>query len=363
MGRAVIGDFEEVVLADFEFVSKPGERPDVVCLGAHELRSGRTFRLWRNQLGGAPPYRVDDGRNRTVLWPFKSKTSRTQPRAAEWIFSPAVWLRSLIKPGPGQALAYVDWSAMEFLLAAALSDGHCGSVNTMLDMYRSGDPYLAFAKIVGAVPADATKMSHGIVRDRYKVGLLAIQYGIAAATLAVRLGVSVFEAQQMIHQHRELFAQYWRWSDDWLAAALNTGVMSTRFGWTCQVGVTEFNARSIRNWPVQATGADILRIACIMAARRGLELVASVHDAILLQAPIERVDADVAVLRGIMRRAGRIVLGPIDLRTDAVVVKYPDRYRDKRGEQMWARVLGLITDHEQQRGQEAAAEKRNACNE
>ena len=42
-----------------------------------------------------------DGRNRTVLWPFKAKTSRTQPKASQWIFSPAVWLRSLIKPGPG----------------------------------------------------------------------------------------------------------------------------------------------------------------------------------------------------------------------------------------------------------------------
>ena len=51
-----------------------------------------------------------DGRNRTVLWPFKAKTSRTQPKASEWIFSPAVWLRSLIKPGPGRAVAYVDYS-------------------------------------------------------------------------------------------------------------------------------------------------------------------------------------------------------------------------------------------------------------
>ena len=42
-----------------------------------------------------------DGRNRTVLWPFKAKTSRTQPKASLWIFSPAVWLRSLIKPEPG----------------------------------------------------------------------------------------------------------------------------------------------------------------------------------------------------------------------------------------------------------------------
>ena len=35
--------FEEVWLHDFEFVSKPGERPDVVCLAARELRSGQTL--------------------------------------------------------------------------------------------------------------------------------------------------------------------------------------------------------------------------------------------------------------------------------------------------------------------------------
>ena len=43
--------FKEIVLWDFEFVSKPGERPDVVCLAWHELRAGRTFSLWRDQLG------------------------------------------------------------------------------------------------------------------------------------------------------------------------------------------------------------------------------------------------------------------------------------------------------------------------
>ena len=92
-----------------------------------------------------------DGHNRTVLWPFKAKTSRTQPKASQWIFSPAVWLRSLIKPEPGTALAYIDYSSMEFLIAASLSDQHCGPINNMLNMYLSGDPYLSFAKRVGAV--------------------------------------------------------------------------------------------------------------------------------------------------------------------------------------------------------------------
>jgi hypothetical protein len=287
-----------------------------------------------------------DGRNRTVLWPFKAKTSRTQPKASQWIFSPAVWLRSLIKPEPGMAVAYIDWSSMEFLIAASLSDRHVGPVNTMLGMYRTGDPYLAFAKCVGAVPNTATKASHAEVRDKYKTMLLAVQYGMARDTLAARLGVSSFEAHQMLNQHRELFGQYWQWSDDWFQHALQTGVMRTAFRWTCRTGITEFNERSIRNWPVQATGADILRIACILAARRDI-LLAPIHDAVLIEAPIDRIEADVALMREIMRRASRIVLnadaaGSHELRTDYAIIRYPDSYSDKRGAKIWSEVLALL---------------------
>jgi DNA polymerase-1 len=296
-----------------------------------------------------------DGRNRTVLWPFKAKTSRTQPKAAQWIFSPAVWLRSLIKPEPGMAVAYVDYSSMEFLIAASLSDQHSGSVNTMLNMYNSGDPYLSFAKRVGAVPRTATRQSHAAVRDKYKVMLLATQYGMASETLAARLGVSTFEAHEMLNQHRELFSQYWQWSDDWVQRALQTGVMWTAFGWTCRTGITEFNERSIRNWPIQATGADVLRIACILATRHGIKLLAPVHDAVLIEAPIARIEADVALMREIMRRASRIVLnadaaGTHELRTDAKIIRYPARYGDPRGDAIWDRVLQLLA--EQQRSAE-----------
>jgi DNA polymerase-1 len=53
--------FEQIWLHDFEFVPQPGEHPDVVCLVAHELRSRQTLRLWRDELGGRPPYRTDRG--------------------------------------------------------------------------------------------------------------------------------------------------------------------------------------------------------------------------------------------------------------------------------------------------------------
>ncbi len=328
---------------------------ETMSKGAPQLEELRQLRHTRNKMRKIKLAVGHDWRNRTVLWPFQSKTSRTQPKAAKWIFSPAVWLRSLIKPEPGMAIAYIDYSSMEFLIAAALSDGHCGPVNNMLEMYRSGDPYLAFAKSVNAVPKTATKQSHEETREQYKVMMLSSQYGISAETLAGRLGVSTFEAHEMLNQHRELFAQYWAWSDDWVQHSLQTGMMCTAMGWTCRTGIIEFNERSIRNWPIQATGADILRIACIMAVRHGIKLLAPVHDAVLIEAPLDRIEADVALMQDIMRRASRVVLGndvagnPIELRTDYKIVRYPERYSDKRGAKIWDDVMGLLKQAKAQR--------------
>jgi DNA polymerase I-like protein with 3'-5' exonuclease and polymerase domains len=285
-----------------------------------------------------------DGRNRTVLWPFKSKTSRTQPKASQWIFSPAVWLRSLIKPGPGRAVAYIDFSAMEFQIAAALSE-----CRPMLDLYASGSPYIEFAKRFDEAPPAATKTSHAPVHERYKVGCLGAQYQMQHVTLAARLGVSTFVAHEMLGQHRGLFNQYWQWVEDWIARALDTGVMCTAMGWSCRTGITEFNARSIGNWPVQSTGADILRLACVWGHRRGIQLCGPIHDAVLIEAPINRIEADVKLMQEIMRRASRVVLGAgYELRTDASIVRYPDRYSDKRGEKIWTDVLSLLEQYRQQ---------------
>ena len=52
--------FRQVWVVDTEYVAAPGERPDPVCLVAREMRSGRTVRLWRDQLRklSAPPYPI-----------------------------------------------------------------------------------------------------------------------------------------------------------------------------------------------------------------------------------------------------------------------------------------------------------------
>ena len=52
----MLDTFREVVLADFEFAVTPGNRPEPVCLVAHELHSGRQLRIWQDQFGPTPPY-------------------------------------------------------------------------------------------------------------------------------------------------------------------------------------------------------------------------------------------------------------------------------------------------------------------
>jgi hypothetical protein len=43
-----------------------------------------------------------------------------------------------------------------------------------------------------------------------------------------------------------------------------------------------------------------------------------------------------------MRERSRVVLGGLELGNDAKIVRWPERYGDKRGEVMWATVTRLL---------------------
>ena len=118
-------------------------------------------------------------------------------------------------------------------------------------------------------------------------------------------------------------------------------VLHTRFGWHVHVG-EKSNPRSLRNFPMQANGAEMLRLACWLATERGIEVCAPVHDAVLIGAPLDRLDDDIARMRTAMAEASKIVLDGFELGTDVSVVRYPDRYRDKHAGTMWDRVMALI---------------------
>ena len=327
-------------LSDDAFREQARSHPEVAPL--RELRSALS-ELRLNDLAVGR-----DGRNRCMLSPFRARTGRNQPSNSKFIFGPSVWLRGLIKPPPGHGVAYMDWSQQEFGIAAALS----GDAN-MLAAYRSGDPYLAFAKLAGAAPQDATKETHAMCAISTKRACWPCSTRMGAEALAARLAQPPVVARDLLRKHQETYRDFWRWSDAAVDHAMAKGSLHTVFGWTVHVGadapkkpdrnhIGSANPRSLRNFPMQANGAEMLRLACCLATERGIQVCAPVHDAVLICAPLDRLEADIAGMRAAMAEASRIVLNGFELGTDVAVVRYPDRYSDKRGVKMWDEVTSLI---------------------
>jgi hypothetical protein len=279
-----------------------------------------------------------DGRNRVLLSAFGSRTGRNQPSNSKFIFGPATWLRCLIKPEFGRAVAYVDWSQQELAIAAALSGD-----KRMQDAYTSGDFYLTFAKMAGAVPAGATKQSHGAEREQFKTVALGVLYGLSAEGLARKLNVSPCRGRELLRMHQGTFRDFWVWSDRVEMEAMLTNRLRTVFGWAVHVG-RDANPRSLRNFPMQANGAEMMRLACCLATERGIMVCAPVHDALLVEGPADRIEDVVVQTQQAMREASELVLPGFPLRAEAKVVRHPDRYMDERGRRMWETVLPLLDE-------------------
>jgi hypothetical protein len=291
-----------------------------------------------------------DGCNRCLLSPFSSRTSRNQPSNSKFVFGASSWLRNLIQPKPGCALAALDWVQQEFGIAAALS----GDAN-MLDAYNSGDSYLAFAKQAKAVPEEVTKRSHRKERDLFKACVLGVQYGMEAESLALRINRPVIVARNLLRLHREVYAQFWKWSDNAVDYTILTGQQATVFGWVHRIpegyNVSRNNLRGdgpnprmLRNFYMQANGAEILRLACILATEAGIRVCAPIHDAVLITAPEREIEEAATAMSGCMREASQIVLNGFELRTDLSIVRYPEHYSCEKGAAFWNTVSKLLED-------------------
>jgi DNA polymerase-1 len=273
---------------------------------------------------------------RCMLSPYSSDTGRNQPSSARYVFGQAAWLRRIIQAPPGAVLAYVDYSSQEFAVAAALS-GDGG----MAADYESGDPYMALAKRAGAVPDDATKGSHPKERAAFKITALAVQYGMQADSLAASLGLGRGQASELIRGHREAYPNFWEWRGAVTDHLQTGGRYETALGWA-RVAKSKDKATSLGNFPVQAGGGEVLRVAIIALEEAGHRVIAPVHDAVLVEMAEEGHEAELAEIRRIMEEAGKAITGGLTIRTDADLVMPGGHFEDGRGRAMWEAIGGEI---------------------
>jgi DNA polymerase I len=321
-------------LRDVTFRDMIGRYPHIQPL--RELRASLSeMRLNKLAVG-------TDGRNRTLLGPYGSKTGRNQPSNSKFIFGPAKWTRFLITPhSPDRVLIHRDYAQQEPQIAAVLSgDGE------LLAACRSGDVYLGIARMLGFVPEGAPPDELAQTRTLFKTVVLGILYGLGVDSLAMRAGVSRGEAGEILARLRARFRAF-----EYFAASVtdHAGLdmeIGTQFGWHMQCP-PHINPRTVRNFPIQSTGAEVLHVVTVLAERRGLGVVAPIHDALVIEADARDAEDANRELDRVMGDAGSVVLRGYRLRTDAQpIIRYGGRFFDKAGIEMWNMVNELLAQVE-----------------
>lgn len=264
---------------------------------------------------------------------FRSVTGRNQPR--KFVFSGPKWLRFLIMPeSPEHVLVYVDYTAQEVGLAAALSGDMA-----LRAIYESSDCHMAFAIRAGAAPLDATKATYGAIRKRYKTVCLGVQYGQTAYGISHRLGISYQDAEALMVDHRRLFPRFWDWSEQVVQGSFDRGWIATPCGWRSRVPFNS-NERTWMNWPMQATGGDIMRLTVSYLDRQNVRILAPVHDGFVLSCGRDQLEDLRAAVDYACQTAVEQVVPGFSLRWDFTV--YESRFADEDGLPLWSRLRGVL---------------------
>jgi DNA polymerase I-like protein with 3'-5' exonuclease and polymerase domains len=171
---------------------------------------------------------------------------------------------------------------------------------------------------------------------------LAIQYGQGARALSLRTGLPLFQAYEILARLKAQYRVYEAFAKSVLDHAGLKLEIGTPFGWymQCPPGI---NPRTVRNFPMQSTASEIMHVAVVLAERRGIPIVATVHDAMMAECDLNQIDDVSTALDRVMRDASCVVLRGYELPTDKQIVRPGERFFDKNGAEMWGTVSNVLT--------------------
>jgi DNA polymerase I len=279
-----------------------------------------------------------DGRNRTWLAPFSSITGRCQPSNSENVFGLSKFYRNLIQAQPGRSVIYLDFSQQEFLIAAVLSQD-----DATFGAYMEGDAYIGIGKAWGLIRPGMTDEEVTAARSLIKAAILGIQYQMGASKLSKYIKRPKWQAAMFLQLHKDVFWKFWKWSDDFVYSAQLSGDAISGVNWDL-IGHSE-SEPTLRNYPIQSAGAEILRQTCCLVTEAGVQLCAPVHDAILLECAIDEVDETIDHVERLMVNATRLVLNDGrrlqvdsmlgDIRVGVEKYAYPLHFEQGRDSAVW----------------------------
>ena len=232
-------------------------------------------------------------------------------------------IRQAFVAPPGTKLIAADYSQIELRIMAHLSGdaGLLAAFSTETDIHRATAAEV-FATPLESVSADQRRSAKAI-----NFGLI---YGMSAFGLAKQLGIDRGQAQTYIELYFERYPGVKRYMETTRQSARELGYVSTVFGRRLYLpdinarnaALRQYAERSAINAPMQGTAADIIKRAMLALdawlARdeSGARLLLQVHDELVVEAPLARVDESRAQIIRIMESAADLA---VPLRVDSGV--------------------------------------------
>ena len=167
-----------------------------------------------------------------------------------------------------------------------------------------------------------------------------MMYGQSPEGLSQDAGIPISSARMIQDAFKRRYNVFWQWTRREMVHAHCRGRIETVCGWRMNVNPKTKDG-TLQNFHPQATCADIMRRAVALMADSGIAICEIVHDAVMVEAPLDTLEATVHTAQDCWRQASQEILG-FELEADAKRCMYPQRYEDEDGKSMWVTLMGLL---------------------
>ena len=217
---------------------------------------------------------------------FGSQTGRNQPAANGYLLLKPAWIRKVLVPPPKHCLMIADISREEVLILAILSGDE-----KMLEDFAKGDIYEAFGLRTGAL-TEAMRGTNEwkVTRSVIKQVVLSILYGKGPKALAQTLSnetgklFTMPQAKNLINSFWATYSKAKLFADRYILNYQRNKYAMLGSGWV--MWGNNYNERSVGNFPMQGTGADVMRAVDMMLDAQGMWSPFTLHDAFAIYSPL-----------------------------------------------------------------------------
>ncbi len=214
---------------------------------------------------------------------------------------------------PGWVFLSADYSQVELRILA-----HISQDETLLESFRNDrDIHTTTAAAVYGIPPETVTRNQRNFAKRVNFGLI---YGMGSYRLARESGLTAGEAETFVKKYFAQFPGVERYLEETRIKARTDGYVETLFGRRRYFPVFKSPMNSANrqavmraereavNHPIQGTAADIIKIAMVrlheqLRGRYQARMLLQVHDELLLEMPLEEVEAVRPIVIDIMCNA------------------------------------------------------------